>query len=41
MDSSRLNAWFQVAASVGVILSLIFVGLEIQQSREIAIADIY
>jgi len=41
MDSSRLNDWFQVAAAVGVILSLIFVGLEIQQSREIAIADIY
>ena len=31
----------QILASVGVILSLIFVGLQIQQSREIAIADIY
>jgi len=41
MDKSKLNDWLQLAASVGVILSLVFVGLEIQQSREIAIADIY
>ena len=40
-DSTKLNDWFQVAASVGVIISLVFVGLQIQQSREIAIADIY
>ena len=31
----------QLLASIGVILSLIFVGVQIQQSREIAIADIY
>ena len=31
----------QFLASVGVILSLIFVGVQIQQSREIAIAEIY
>ena len=41
LDNSKLNDWLQLAASVGVILSLIFVGLEIKQSREIAIADIY
>ena len=41
MDKSKLNEWLQLAASIGVILSLIFVGLEIQQSRQIAIADIY
>jgi hypothetical protein len=41
MDKSKINEWLQLAASVGVILSLIFVGLEIQQSRDIAIADIY
>jgi hypothetical protein len=41
MDKTRLNNWLQFGASVGVILSLIFVGLEIQQSRDIAIADIY
>jgi len=41
VDKSKLNEWLQLVASVGVILSLIFVGLEIQQSREIAMADIY
>lgn len=41
MNSSKLNDWLQVAASIGVVLSLIFVGLEIQQSRKIAIADIF
>ncbi len=41
MNSSKLNDWLQIFASVGVILSLIFVGFQIQQSREIAIADIY
>ena len=41
MDTSKLNDWLQLAASVGVVLSLIFVGLEIQQSRQIAIADVY
>ena len=41
MDSKKLNDWLQVVGVFGVILSLIFVGLEIQQSREIAIADIH
>jgi len=41
MNKEKLNDRLQLAASIGVILSLIFVGLEIQQSREIAIADIY
>ena len=41
MDSNKLNDWVQILATVGVILSLIFVGIQIQQSREIAIADIY
>lgn len=41
MDKSKLNEWLQLGASIGVILSLIFVGLEIQQSHQIAIADIY
>ena len=41
MNSEKLNDWIQIIASIGVILSLIFVGLQIQQSREIAIADIY
>jgi len=41
MKSKALNDWMQFLASIGVILSLIFVGVQIQQSREIAIADIY
>jgi hypothetical protein len=41
MNRERISDWLQLGASIGVILSLIFVGLEIQQSREIAIADIY
>ena len=41
MKSKALNDWMQLFASVGVILSLIFVGVQIRQSREIAIADIY
>lgn len=41
MDTNQLNEWLQTAASVGVILSLIFVGLEIQQAREIALADVH
>ena len=41
MKSKSLNNWMQFLAAVGVILSLIFVGVQIQQSREIAIAEIY
>jgi hypothetical protein len=41
MGKSRINDYIQTGASVGVIVSLVFVGLEIQQSREIAVADIH
>ena len=41
MDSAKLSDWLQVTGLFGVIVSLVFVGLEIQQSRQIAIADIY
>ncbi len=41
MNSKMLNDWMQFLASIGVILSLIFVGVQIRQSRDIAIADIY
>jgi len=37
----NINEWLQLGASVGVIMSLIFVGIEIQQSRQIAMADVY
>ena len=41
MDSAKLNDWLQLLGIAGVIASLIFVGMELQQSRQIAIADIY
>lgn len=41
MDASRFQDWLQIAGLFGVIASLIFVGLEMRQNREIAIADIY
>ena len=41
MHTERLSNWLQVLGSLGVILSLIFVGLQIKQSRDIAIADAY
>ena len=41
MQWSKLSEWLQLAAAIGVIVSLIFVGLEIQQSRQIAIADVF
>ena len=41
MNTAKLNDWLQLAASIGVVVSLIFVGLEIQQARKIATADIF
>ena len=41
MDTGKLHDWLQIAALFGVIGSLVFVGLEMQQARQIAIADIY
>jgi hypothetical protein len=41
MDWAKFNDWLRVAGFTGVIASLMFVGLEMQQSRQIAIADIY
>lgn len=41
MNTEKLNDWLQVVGIFGVIASLIFVGLEMRQSREIAISQIY
>ena len=38
MDSSRLNDWLQVVGLFGVIASLLFVGLQMMQDRQIALA---
>ena len=39
MDSTKLNDWLQVIGLFGIIASLIFVGLEMRQAKEIAIAN--
>ena len=39
MDSAKLNDWLQVIGLFGVIASLIFVGLQIKQDREIALTE--
>ena len=41
MDSAKLNDWLQVVGQFGVIASLIFVGLQLKQDREIALAATY
>ena len=41
MNADKLNDWLQVVGIFGVIASLVFVGLEMRQSREIAISEIY
>ena len=41
MDSARLNDWMQVIGIFAVVLSLIFVGLQMRQEQEIAIVDTY
>lgn len=41
MAKSRFEALLQFLGMLGVIASLVFVGFEIKQSRDIALADIY
>lgn len=41
MDSAKINDWLQVVGLFGVIASLIFVGLQMQQDRKIALVSIY
>lgn len=41
MDTKKLNDWLQVVGLFGVIVSLVFVGYEIKQTREIAVSNIY
>lgn len=38
MDSQKLNDWMQVVGIFAVVLSLIFVGYQLKQSQDIAIA---
>ena len=41
MASEKLNDWVQILGMVGIIGSLVFVGLQLKQSQEIAIASQY
>ena len=41
MKVEEINDWLQVVGFVAVAVSLVFVGFEIKQSRDIAMADIY
>lgn len=41
VDTSRINDWLQVVGMFGVIASLIFVGLQMKQTQEIALSGIY
>lgn len=41
MQRIRLDDWLQVAGFAGVIASLVFVGLELQHSRQVALGDAY
>jgi hypothetical protein len=41
MDSGKLNDWMQVVAIFALVASLIFIGLQMMQSQEIAIATQY
>ena len=41
MDSAKLNDWMQVVGIFALVASLIFVGLQMKQSQEIALAAQY
>ncbi len=41
MDSAKLNDWMQVVGIFAVVASLVFVGLQMMQDREIALAGQY
>ena len=41
MDSAKLNDWMQVIGIFALVASLVFVGLQMKQSQEIAIAAQY
>lgn len=41
MENDKVSDWLQLLGFGGLIASLVFVGLELRQSREIAIADVY
>ena len=41
MDTGKVNDWIQILGAAGIIASLVFVGMQLKQSQEIAIAAQY
>ncbi len=41
MDTAKLNDWMQVIGIFAVVASLIFVGLQMKQTQEIALSAAY
>ncbi len=41
MDIAKINDWLQVVGIFGVIASLVFVGMQMKQTHEIALANTY
>ena len=41
IDSAKLNNWIQIIGIIAVVLSLIFVGMQMRQTQDIAIATLY
>ena len=41
MDSAKINDWLQVVGLFGVMAGLAFIGLQLKQDREIAMAEAY
>jgi len=39
MDSAKVSDWMQIVGIFSVVVSLVFVGLQLRQSQEIAIAE--
>ena len=41
MDRSKVHDWLEVVGMFGVIASLVFVGLQMKQTQEIALGEAY
>jgi len=41
VDSAKINDWLQVVGMFGVIASLIFVGMQMNQTQQIALSSTY
>ena len=41
MDSAKLNDWMQVIGIFALVASLVFVGLQMKQTHEIALSNAY